>query len=194
MRDYFTEALNVVERQGVTCNVVLYTLTLGTQDAITGWYASNFTGSIIAMLLEPLNVTVMDTAAGKVAVERYTGYSKSVLSEGDVIVDVHGKIYKILSCNPFTVGDLTVYTEYGLGLSCLDITSFPSPMPPIFVVEPIDWAYFKRQGEVWVADPYLTDGGGYVDSPSGEVYFDEPIGYEGGANLYASGGAYFNRE
>ena len=193
MRDYFTEVLNVVERQGVTCNVVLYTLTLGAQDAITGLYACNYVGSVIAVLLEPLNVTIINTGVGKVAVERYTGYSKVAVNEGDVIVDVRGNTYKIISCKPFTVGDQTVYTEYELVLARLDSTYSTPPTPPIFVEEPIDWAYFKCQGEVWLADPYLSDGGGYFPDNTGEVYFDDPIGYEGGANQYAAGGAYFNR-
>lgn len=50
-------------------------------------------------------------------------------------------------------------------------------------VEPVDWSYFKRFGEVWFWDPDLGNGGGYITNYL--VSFPDPG--------YAQGGGYFTR-
>lgn len=53
------------------------------------------------------------------------------------------------------------------------------PMAYVEFDEPINWGYFKRQGEVWFWEPDLSHGGGYFYI-QGIVWFWEPEGSNGG--------------
>lgn len=118
---------------------------------------------------------------------------------GDVVVeDQTFRGFTIENCKSYgynlitgTPNDIICEEITGYGLVTYETATYYAT--PAYFSEPVDSAYFKRQGEIWLADPDLTDGGGYYDAPTGEVYVDDPFGYEGAANLNPAGGAYFVR-
>jgi hypothetical protein len=63
------------------------------------------------------------------------------------------------------------------------------PSNPVSL-EPLDQAYFKVKGEVWLAEPNLTNGGGYTHI-EGEVFLFDLQGID--VLSLPCGGAYFNR-
>jgi len=45
-------------------------------------------------------------------------------------------------------------------------------------IEPLDYAYFKVEGEIWLGDPTGSEGGGYFSHYL--VYIPEPVAEQGG--------------
>jgi hypothetical protein len=64
-----------------------------------------------------------------------------------------------------------------------DVHWYPTP---ISFDEPLDWGYFKRQGEIWFWDPCFAHGGGYFPPNEGQIWFWEPEGSKGGGYFFIS--------
>lgn len=59
------------------------------------------------------------------------------------------------------------------------IAVYSDPLPPILVeLSTDDWAYFKREGEIWIPDPSGSGGGAYVSNYL--VYIPDLLGPQGG--------------
>ena len=83
--DLFVLLKKVWHKHGFSSTVNLSTLTLGAQDADTGWYAKSYTNSSIEMYVIPMALRFMNMAQGLFIEYDANGYTKADVKEGDII-------------------------------------------------------------------------------------------------------------
>lgn len=110
----FDVLIQRIEALGVSTNITLYTLSLGVQDAVTGWYAKNYDVSTINMVIIPRSAQSLLIGSGTYCRKDAVAFSKTLIQEGDVVTDGFGYNYTITGMRPHGFGNVKVFHEYDL--------------------------------------------------------------------------------
>jgi hypothetical protein len=80
-----------------SANVTLRTLSLGSQDLVSGWYAKSFAASTVKMIIRPKGASFTYQGAGYYAKYLNTGFCgpTTTILEGDEVVDSNGSYYEV---------------------------------------------------------------------------------------------------
>jgi hypothetical protein len=108
-----------VTSMGLTLNVTKRALTLGSADAITGWYAKSFTESTIEMILVQKGSTSSFLPPGTYVRTDALGLTADTVEEGDEIL-ANSKYYEVKTVRPHYLGDSFYYRECDLTLLPLE--------------------------------------------------------------------------
>lgn len=84
-----------------TQEVTLKTLSLGSQDTVTGWYPASYADSTITMNLAVKGSSHMQTALGYHNKYEYSGLTSAVVHVGDQIEDAEGNLYEIMQITKY---------------------------------------------------------------------------------------------
>jgi hypothetical protein len=95
----------------LSTNVTLRTLTLGTQDATTGWYAKTFADSTIKMVIQKKGSQLIGTNMGVYAKHTLSGFTQGVVVEGDEIKDSYLNYYEVHSTEDIPLADSLLCRE-----------------------------------------------------------------------------------
>ncbi|MFA5365194.1 MAG: hypothetical protein WC325_08455 [Candidatus Bathyarchaeia archaeon] len=82
-------------------NVTLRTLSLGTQDTVTGHYSKSYATTAIRMILLPKGASKIINGVGFYGKYDVTGFSADALHEGDQIIDAFGNYFSVELCEAF---------------------------------------------------------------------------------------------
>jgi len=112
----FNDIVNRFQRTyDMSCNVTLYGLTLGSQNATTGWHALTYTDTYtIEMPILPKSEAFSVHSIGAYARYEYIGFTLSSLKLYDKIVNAADQTFRVLSVTDYWVGDRFAYNVVGL--------------------------------------------------------------------------------
>jgi len=114
LKDFFSTLIRRVEKLGVSLDITLYTLTLGAQDATTGWYAREYDRSTIKGVFSDPTTSSTLYGVGTYSINTAVLFSKVRLLEGDIVKDAFGYHYTVMTMQLYPIGDTRVFYRYNL--------------------------------------------------------------------------------
>ena len=110
-----------------TVDVTLKTLTLGTQDTVTGLYALTYSaGSTKTMNLAPKGASMIQTVLGYHNKYEMSGVTSAIVYEGDKVVDASGDTYKITQVTYYPTKRSTAFSYAVCALTKVTFADRPS--------------------------------------------------------------------
>jgi hypothetical protein len=98
-------------RGAPSLEVTLRTLSLGTRDSTTGWYAKDYTDSTIKMYIATKGSNPHIMGVGYYVSLDALGFTKELVNVYDQIVDAANRVWEIKAVTPIAIGDvLKFYT------------------------------------------------------------------------------------
>jgi len=127
------DLIKAVEAVGgtVSTNITRRALSLGDQDAVTGWYAKEWTETTIQMLILSRASTSLALAAGTYVRGEYTGLSVDPVVEGDEVKDSNNDYFEVKTTKPHKWGNSLIYWESDLTLLSMHGLTYSSVTPNV---------------------------------------------------------------
>ena len=112
LTDFLNVIFSKITALGASLNVTHYTLSLGAEDADTGWPAATLSaGTTITMAIVSRGSQQLLTGMGVHVKADVVGLTGTAVAEGDEIKDDSSRYYVVLTNVPHVVGDQTVFYE-----------------------------------------------------------------------------------
>jgi len=112
--DLFTLLKKNWAKHGIIPTVTLNTLSLGTQDPETGWYAKTYNPSSISMFVIPKQLQFKVLKYGLFIEHDAIGFTKDTVHEGDLITDQASNIYVVLAVRDRNILSQFMYSQVEL--------------------------------------------------------------------------------